>query len=113
MNRSWIAVLTGLALLAQTSSMAWATSHFAAPAEPVAAESAMPCHGDDPTDDAGTGSMPCECCNGGCIFACGGAPLPAVALAGPADAPDHVFPATPVPAPLDSHTDSPFRPPAA
>jgi hypothetical protein len=112
MKRTWIGVLTGLALLAQTSAMAWSASHFAAP-EPAAAEAAMPCHGDEPADAAGTGSMPCDCCTGGCIFACGGAPLPAFALAMPAGTPDHDFPAAAVPAPLASHTLSPFRPPAA
>ena len=107
MNRSWIATLAAIALLAQSVSMAWASTRMAVPDEPATTEQAAPCHGD--SSDAATTP---DCCNGGCIFACGGAPLPAVALAEPADAPDHAFPATPVPAPLASHTLSPFRPPA-
>jgi hypothetical protein len=112
MKRTWIGVLTGLALLAQTSAMAWSASHFAAPEPAATAEAAMPCHGDALADAGKSGAQPCGCCAGGCIFACGGAPLPAFALVVPAATPDHLFPAAAIPAPLASHTLSPFRPPA-
>jgi hypothetical protein len=112
MRRNWIALVAGLALLAQGTAMATVSIHVAVADPAPAAQEAMPCHGDAPPDAAGTSSMPCDCCDGGCIFACGGAPLPAMALGESPAAPDHVFPAAPVPALLASHTLSPFRPPA-
>ena len=106
-----VAALAGLALLAQGLSMAWASAHDAVPAEPAAAEAAMPCHGGDAGDQAGTPASD-ACCNAGCPFACGGAPLPALLPPLAMAAPDHVFAAAPVPALRPSHALTPFRPPA-
>lgn len=114
MNRRLIAALTGLALLAQGFGMAWAAPHLAQPAAPdTAATAQMPCHGDAADGQDADAAETCACCNGGCMFACGGAPLPAALSAGPAPAPDPVFFAARVTAPLASHSLSPFRPPAA
>lgn len=108
MDRRWIALATALALFAQSASMAWASTRAAVSDPPAAAEQAMPCHGDS-TD---SGSTP-DCCNGDCIFMCGGAPLPTGIQLVTAEPPAHVFLAAPVLAPLASHTLTPFRPPAA
>ena len=112
MSRPFVAVLVGLALLAQTTAMAWASHASPPPAvEPAAAE-AMPCHGDDGVT-ATEPAAPCACCAGGCLFACGGVPLPAPLAPLALAAPDHVFIPAPTLAPLASHARSPFRPPAA
>ena len=107
MNRSWISVVAAIALLAQSLSMAWASTQAAMPDHQAEAGHVMPCHG-DASDTGKTRS----CCNGDCIFMCGGAPLPAPLAAPSAPTADNHFPAAPVPALLASHTLSPFRPPA-
>ena len=111
MNRPWITALTGLALLAQSLSMAWASTRHAMPDPATSAEQAMPCHGQSNSASTDAGTAP-DCCNGGCIFMCGGAPLPAPILALSTPTAGSHFPAAPVPALLASHTLSPFRPPA-
>lgn len=116
MNRPLVAVLAGLALLAQTTAMAWASHGSPAQAEPAAAVESMPCHGDaaDAGDEAAADpAAPCDCCDGGCLFACGGAPLPAIQTLTAVDPPGHPSTVAPVLAPLASHSLSPFRPPAA
>jgi len=108
MNRAWVAAVVAIALLAQSASMAWASTQAAMHDEAAVAEQTLPCHGDAPD----SGSTP-DCCSGDCIFMCGGAPLPAPLAAPAAPGADHHFPAAPVPALLASHTLSPFRPLAA
>ena len=93
MNRTWITAVAAIALLAQSVSMGWASTHAAMPDELAAAEQAMPCHG----DSSDSGATP-DCCNGDCIFMCGGAPLPAALAAPSAPVTDNHFPAAPVPA---------------
>ena len=112
MNRRWIALAAAVALFAQSASMAWASTGAAVSHATAAAEQAMPCHGQSNGTSTGSGTAP-DCCNGDCIFMCGGAPLPAGIQLVTAEPPDHVFLAAPVLAPLASHTLTPFRPPAA
>ena len=112
MNRPLVALVAGLALLAQTTAMAWA-SHATPADAPAAVAEAMPCHGDAADDPASDPAEACDCCDGGCLFACGGAPLPAIQTVTSVDPPDHPSTAAPVLAPLASHSLTPFRPPAA
>lgn len=112
MKRPLVALAAGLALLAQTTAMAWAW--HASPAHaPATMVEAMPCHSDAADQPAADPAAPCACCDGGCLFACGGAPLPATRTVTVVDPPDHPPIAAPVLAPLASHSLSPFRPPAA
>jgi hypothetical protein len=112
MNRRLVAAAAVIAMLAQGFGMAWAAPHLSPPAnDDAAAMAEMPCHG--AAADAADTTTPCDCCNGGCIFACGGAPLQTLAFATTALTPDRVFPAAAILAPLASHSLKPFRPPAA
>lgn len=109
MSHPLVAMFLAVALLAQTTATAWA-SHTP-PAQPQQEE--LPCHGEDADAPAADPSPPCECCTSGCLFACGGVPLPPIATVAVLDPPGHPSTAAPVLAPLASHSRTPFRPPAA
>ena len=109
MKHRLVALVAAVALLVQGTAMAW-TPHAPATADEVAAIEPMPCHGDAAKTPA---ADPCDCCDAGCPFACGGAPMPAAIAAAAVNPPDHEFVPAPILAPLSSHSLSPFRPPAA
>jgi hypothetical protein len=113
MNRTRIAVVAALALLAQTLSTAWAFAPIAH--APAAAAEVMPCHAGE-TDTAPATpetSSPCTCCDADCAFACVGAALASLPQRLPISPPAvHAAPSLRPAPPLAAHAALPFRPPA-